>query len=177
MKTTVYETLTLTAQGDNPMFQKDISSEAVSNVLGNFLESSFKVEDFFDVQSLSKKDLLTVATDILSFIGGEGYGSKINDNGELFTKEDSNKTMSIKEIRKALQKIGFKQWQIKTTIHTNEVRVVILLADLAKNIQVVENKMLTLGWTKARISESTIVQGIKLRIMYFIPQHPISFLS
>jgi predicted RNA binding protein YcfA (HicA-like mRNA interferase family) len=85
--------------------------------------------------------------------------------------------MSIKEIRKALQKIGFKQWQIKTTIHTNEVRVVILLADLAKNIQVVENKMLTLGWTKARISESTIVQGIKLRIMYFVPQHPISFLS
>ena len=145
----------------------NIIKEGFSNVLENLSVSSFKVEDFFDIQSLSKKDLLSLATDLLSFIGGEGYGSKFNDNGELFIKEESNRTMPIKELRKELQKIGFKQWQIKTAIYANKVRVVILLADLAKNIQVVENKMLDCGWTKARISEPTIVQGIKLRIMDF----------
>ena len=149
----------------------NIIKEGFSNVLENLSVSSFKVEDFFDIQSLSKKDLLSLATDLLSFIGGEGYGSKFNDNGELFIKEESNRTMPIKELRKELQKIGFKQWQIKTTIYANKVRVVILLADLAKNIQVVENKMLDCGWTKARISEPTIVQGIKLRIMDFDPQY------
>lgn len=147
----------------------NIIKEVLASVLLNDNTESFKVEDFFDIYSLSKKDLLSLVTDMRCFIGGQGYNSALNINGELLLKEEYNKTMSIKELRKELPKIGFKQWQIKTMVLANKVRVVVLFADLEKNAQIIENTMLACGWSKARISEPTMVHGIKLRIMDFDP--------
>lgn len=67
------------------------------------------MEDFFNIQSLSKNDLLSLKTDLRVFIGGQGYNSPLNGEGELLIKEDSTKTLSIKELRKNLQKFGFKK--------------------------------------------------------------------
>lgn len=149
----------------------NIIKEVLSSVLPNDNENSFKVEDFFNIQSLSKSDLLSLNTDLRVFIDGQGYDSPLNGEGELLIKEDSTKTLSIKELRKNLQKIGFKQWQIKTRIIANKVRVVLLFADIEKNVQVIENIMLSYGWSKALISQPKIVRGVKLRIMDFDPIH------
>lgn len=40
-------------------------------------------------------------------------------------------------------------------------------ADIEKNVQVIENIMLSYGWSKALISQPKIVCGVKLRIMDF----------
>lgn len=147
-----------------------IVKESINVVMKDLSDSTIKIEDYFDLSSLTKSDVLHMATDIRAFLQGQGYGSNLSKEGELILKEGSDIVMPIKDLRKELQKLGFKQWQIKSTIAFNKVRIVILYADLAKNTQIIENKMLSCGWTKAHISEPINLYGVPIRIMDFDPK-------
>ena len=155
---------------------KEIVKESVTRVMEFINNDSISVEDYFDISSLTKSDVQHMATDIRVFLQGQGYGSDLSDEGELILKEGSNVVMPIKALRKELQKLGFKQWQIKSEIAYNKVRVVVLYADLAKNTSIIENKMLSCGWTKAHISDPVLLYGIPVRVMDFDPkeQKPIT---
>ena len=121
---------------------REIVKESVSNAISPIFDSPISVEDFFDISSLTKPVVQHMATDIRVFLQGKAYASDLSDNGELILKEGSDVVMPIKELRKELQKLGFKQWQIKSEIFSNRVRIVILYADIAKNTSIIENKML-----------------------------------
>lgn len=149
---------------------RSLVREAVEKIIENNINTSFRVEDYFDVKSLTKKEVQSIATNIRAFIAGQGYGSNISDDGNLILKEETNTILSIKDLRKELRKLGFKQWQIKSTIYANKVRVVILFADIDQNTKIIENKMFEYGWTKSHISEPLEVQGVMLRIMDFDPK-------
>ena len=144
---------------------REIIKETITRVM-----DSISVEDYFDISSITKSAIQHMATDIRVFLQGHGYYSDLSDEGELILKEGSNVVMPIKDLRKELQKLGFKQWQIKSVIAENKVRIVILYADIAKNASIIENKMLSCGWTKAHISEPVLLYGIPVRVMDFDPK-------
>jgi hypothetical protein len=149
---------------------KEYVKETVATMLESSNDIPLRVEDFFDISSLSKQDLLSIAFEIKGMIGGRGYDSNITENGNIIFEDSSNHTMTIKELRKELQKLGFKQWQIKTTVSANKVRILILFVDIGSNIEVIENKMLACGWTKAKISDPVKSHNIVLRVMEFDPK-------
>ena len=131
-------------------------------------DTPLKVEDYFDINKIDRKKILSIASDMRAFIGSQGYGSQLSTEGELLF-EEMIKTLPIKQLRNELSNLGFKQWQIKSTIFANHVRVVILYVDMAKNTDVITNEMATFGWSRARISEPTVIEGVTCRVMDFDP--------
>ena len=78
--------------------------------------------------------------------------------------------MPIGQLRQELKKLGFKNWQVKSQIAHNKVRVVILYADIAKNTNIIVSKMSSYGWIKASISKPKVVHGVPIRVMSFDPE-------
>ena len=148
---------------------REMVKETILNVFNSFENEPLRVEDYFDISTLTNDKIKSITNDMCALIGGQGYSSNLSVNGELLFKEDITKVMPIKQVRKELQKIGIKQWQIKTQVYANKVRVVILYADVSSNTKIIENKMLSYGWTKVRISEPTIIHGTNVRVMDFDP--------
>ena len=149
---------------------KEIVSESIVKVLSEETDKIPKVEDFFDIKSLSKQDVLSIANDLRVFIINQGFNSDITTDGNLIVKEGNNLTMPIKLLRTELKKLGFKNWQVKSQVQFNKVRVVVLYVDLDKNSEIVENKMLSCGWTRAFTTPVTNMFGIPVRVMGFDPK-------
>lgn len=149
---------------------RKIIETTTSNVIKLLKENIINVEDFFDLNKIPKKEFKHLLTDLRCYLYEHSFNNISNITGKLLIKEEVGSPLPIKQLRKELQKFGFKQWQIKTTITFNKVRVVILLADIAKNIDVIESKMFEYGWLKAQISEPTEYNGVNLRVLTFDPK-------
>lgn len=148
---------------------KQVVKESVVMVLESVSEEPLRIEDYFDLNAISEKDIRSIATDLRIYLG-HNYGSDLTDEGELIIKEGASVTMPIGQLRKELKSLGFKQWQIKSEIVANRVRIVILYADIAMNTNIIINKMLSCGWTKARISDPLSYGGTMIRVMDFDPK-------
>ena len=148
---------------------KQVVKGSVVMVLESVSEEPLRIEDYFDLNAISEKDIRSIATDIRVYLGHD-YGSDLTDEGELIIKEGASATMPIGQLRKELKGLGFKQWQIKSEIVANKVRIVILYADIALNTNIIINKMLSCGWTKARISSPMLYRGTQIRVMDFDPK-------
>lgn len=148
----------------------EIIEKTYATVLETLSEEELRIEDYFDLSSLSARDIKSLAVDLSVFFQGDGYCSDISDDGDALINESSNVTMPIKQLRQELRKIGFRQWQIKSRIHHNKVRIVVLYADIAKNTNIITNKMASYGWIKSTISEPKLISNIPMRIMTFDPQ-------
>ena len=142
---------------------EDILRGLVEKALGRV------VEDLFDINSLSKKDILSMATDLRVYLMDNGFDSDLTVDGDLIIKEGVGDVMGIGGLRKELGKLGFKQWQIKSDVCSNRVRTVILYADIEKNTDIIKNKMLGYGWTVAYVSGVVVKEGVPLRVMGFDP--------
>ena len=133
-------------------------------------ERIINIEDFFDLKKISPKDLKSIITDLRIYFMDNFFNNEINENGELLLREAVGDTMSVKEIRQELSKIGFKQWQITSKIMNNKVRVITLYVDIFKNTEIIINKMYTCGWDKSSISPRTYYKNIPIRIISFDPR-------
>ena len=147
---------------------REMVQESVAKAMGMYGEETLRIEDYFDVRSITRKMVMSIATDLRVFLQGQGFGSPLSSEGELLV-EDVNRTLSIKELRVALAGLGFKKWQIRSFISYNKIRVVLLYADLAKNTDVIINAMTSFGWSKAAISAPTRIEGVVCRAMSFDP--------
>ena len=127
-----------------------------------------RIEDYFDLSKLTEKDVRLISNDIRVFIP-HTFDEILSDEGEILIKESAYLTLPVNQVRKELKKLGFLDWQIKSEIRANKVKIIILYADIDKNTDIVVNKMLTCGWSKARISEPQMKYGLALRVMDFDP--------
>lgn len=144
--------------------------ESISHVLYEVSEQPLRIEDYFDLNALTQKDILSIATDIRAFMQGQNYDSCITDDGDVIINEEAGMTMPIGQLRCELKSLGFKQWQITSKVVRNRVRIVILYADIAKNSDIIINKMASFGWIKARMSDPVIVHNIPVRAISFDPE-------
>lgn len=134
-------------------------------------EDTLRIEDFFDVSSISEKDIRSINSDMRIFLQGRGFGDSILCKGKKLIAESETVTVTIPvaELRKRLRTMGFKSWQVVSEVIANKVRVVILYADVAKNTQTIILEMKSMGWDKAKISEPMLIYGVKCRAMCFDP--------
>ena len=127
-----------------------------------------RIEDYFDLSKLTEKDVRLVSNDIRVFIP-HTFDEILSDEGEILIKESTYLTLPVNQVKKELKKLGFLDWQIKSEIRANKVKIIILYADIDKNTDIVVNKMLTCGWSKARISKPQYIYGTLFRVMDFDP--------
>ena len=127
-----------------------------------------RIEDYFDLSKLTEKDVRLISNDIRVFIP-HTFDEILSDEGEILIKESTYLTLPVNQVRKELKKLGFLDWQIKSEIRANKVKIIILYADIDKNTDIVVNKMLTCGWSKARISKPQYMFGTLFRVMDFDP--------
>lgn len=146
---------------------KLLVNEAVNRAIS---DGNIDVRDYFDIDSLSKKDLMSMVTDMRVYLVGNGFDSDLTVDGDLVINEGVGDVMNVGGLRKELSKLGFRQWQIKSEVRSNRVRTVILYADIEKNTEIIKNKMLSCGWTVAYISGVMVKEGIPLRVMGFDPK-------
>lgn len=87
---------------------KKIIKESLTMVLETISDDPLHIEDFFDINSLSAKDVKSIATDISVFFAGKGYYSNISDDGETIINENTNVTMPIGQLRQELKNLASK---------------------------------------------------------------------
>lgn len=147
---------------------KKIVSEAINKVVTENTNGKLRVEDYFDISQLTRQKMLSISTDMRIFIQGRGFGFELTEEGNSVDERNQN-MLKVTELRKKLVSLGFKQWQIKSQISANKVRVVILYGDVAMNTELIINEMKSFGWSKSRISEPTEINGVKCRVLEFDP--------
>lgn len=128
-----------------------------------------KVEDYFNLQALTKRQVMYMATDIRAHIFHHPYDSSIGEEGGIL-QEDTSSVLSINELWVELEKLGFKDWQIKYEQGSNDVHIVMLYADVEKNTSIIINAMNSFGWICARKSEPVYYYSIPVRVMEFDPK-------
>lgn len=61
---------------------RNVVKESVVKALESISEEPLRVEDYFDLKSISEKDIRSISTDLRVYLGHE-YGSDLTDEGEL----------------------------------------------------------------------------------------------
>jgi len=95
-------------------------------------EDTLRIEDFFDVSSISKKDIMSINSDMRIYLQGRGFGNSILCNGKKIITELDVITVPVLELRRKLMTMGFKRWQVASEAIANKARIVVLYADVAK---------------------------------------------
>lgn len=128
-----------------------------------------RIEDYFNLGEISKKNLMLFNTDVRIHVQ-RGYGMQLSfdDNDDLIVEYEV-RTLPVEELRVKLKQLGFEDWQVRDTIYANNVRIVILYADIEKNTENIIKEMNAFGWTIAQISEPKTNNGITFRAMAFDP--------
>lgn len=128
-----------------------------------------KIGDYFGLDKIGRRKILSIWSDMRAFLQSRVFGSPLSQNGEpLF--ESGLEPLPAKQLMKELTKLGIRQWQVKSAVVENQVRVVIMYADMARNTDVITNEMASFGWIRARISSSVQIEGLMCRAMDFYPK-------
>jgi hypothetical protein len=136
------------------------------------VDKKIKVDDFFDIDSISKKDIVSITNDMRAFFQIKHYDSYSDYEERELVTEDIDKTLSIIELKVELKKLGFKSWQIKSEKLYNRNRIAILYVDMAKNTEIIKEEMESFGWEYADISDVFVIHKTNCRVMTFDPSFP-----
>lgn len=136
-----------------------------TNEITNFGYDKVCVEDFFDISSISNKDIISITNDLRAFLQVKCFDSYQVD----LLNESVVKPLGIRKLRIELKKLGFKQWQITSTVICNKIRIAILYVDIAKNTDVIKGYMESFGWDYASTSDVFVVHKTNCRVMTFDP--------
>ena len=132
-------------------------------------DSSLRVEDHFDVCSLSRNSLMHMTTDMTVFLQGQGLGSNLTEEGEILIRELPSSVWPTDKVLDELKRYGFEKYQFKCETTGDDVRIILLYVDIARNTKVLKNIMYLLGWNKVQTSPTTIIEHYKVRVMSFEP--------
>jgi hypothetical protein len=131
-----------------------------------------KVEDFFDIGSISHKDIVSITNDMRAFLQVKTFDSYSDYEQRKLVTEDVDRTLTVTELKTELKNLGFKLWQIKSEVCCNKNRVAILYVDMAKNTDVIKEEMESFGWEYSDISDEFIIHKTRCRVMTFDPSFP-----
>lgn len=136
-----------------------------TNEIYNFSDNKVCVEDFFDISSITNKDIISITNDLRAFLQVKCFDSYQVD----LLNESVVKPLGISKLRIELKKLGFKEWQIVSTVICNKIRIAILYVDIAKNTDVIKEYMESLGWDYASTSDIFVIHKTNCRVMTFDP--------
>lgn len=159
---------------------KKIIKEQVSKILQehNVLTkkqtetTSFRIEDLWNLSSLTKKQIQSLNTDLSVFVCGNNYGDALQyDNNRLKIFETVEKrTYTFEEVKKQLKsKLDFQDWQIKEQQGANNIKLVLLFSLINQNSQIVISEMEIMGWTKSYTTPTKIINGVPIVAISFDP--------
>lgn len=68
----------------------EIIEKSVRTVVESINDNDFRVEDFFDLDSITHKQLQSINVDMRIFLQGRGLGEPISPDGELINETISS---------------------------------------------------------------------------------------
>lgn len=145
-----------------------IICESIEKILKK--ESDFDIRQLFDFSKFTKEQLLGMIYNMRDYVQGNGYGSKIfYDKGKIIN-EQAERTLDVEELKSELNKsLGIEEYQIKTHIYANKIKVVILYVNVDKNTDYVVKEMESCGWSLARKVKGTVFYGYIYNLLEFDP--------
>lgn len=147
-------------------------NEKKNDELIDSVNDTIKVEDFFDISSISYKDIVSITTDMRAFLQVKSFDSYSDYELRELVTEDTDKTLTVAELKVELKKLGFESWQIQSSVLRNENTIAILYVDMAKNTDVIKEEMESFGWEYAQISDVIVIHKTNCRVMTFDPSYP-----
>lgn len=140
--------------------------------MDNIQSKQIKIDDFFDISSITREDIVSITTDLRVFFQVKLFDSNIDYTNGEHINESVERTLTINEVRRELRKLKFKKWQISSEMGQNGNRIAILYADIAMNTDIISQKMESFGWECADISDAMEIYGVMCRVMTFDPSYP-----
>jgi hypothetical protein len=134
----------------------------------------FKIEDFWNLSSLTKSQIKSLDTDLSTFIYGNEYGNTLQyvDGKPIIYESYEKRTYSIEEVKKELMsKFYFHDWQIREQQGANNIKLILLFSQRNQNAQVVISEMETLGWSKSYITPQVTINGVPIIAISFDPMY------
>lgn len=151
---------------------KEFDKFRINDRINDLIGEKINPEDYFDIDSISQEEIDSITNDMRAFLQLKSFDSYSDYQKRESVTEDINKTLSINKLKTELKKLGFKLWQIKSEICSNENRVAILYVDISKNTEVIKEEMESFGWEYVDISDEFIIHKTRCRIMTFDPSFP-----
>lgn len=153
---------------------RKIVNETLSNALKNKAKESLRIEDYWNLSKLTDKQWKKLNVDLSLFLCGKGIGEPLRfEDGKVKVTESFEKyTLPYNEVKIKLEnELFFDDWQIIEQNGCNGIKVILLLSDIGKNLDIVIAKMKTLGWFKVAISPIANYNGIPVRAVSFDPMY------
>lgn len=149
---------------------KEMIKESVERILEETQPKKIRIEDYFDLEELSKReDFAWLNSDMRVFIPMVYCGQLFQVPGEPLVLEYEVRTLPVEELREKLRNLGFKDWQVQTHEAANKVTIAVLYADIELNADTIVKEMQAYGWYKSTISDPHDINGIPYRVMTFDP--------
>lgn len=156
---------------------KNIIKETIKDALtelnqDNDNKNVFKIEDYWDLDSYSHEQLKSIFTDLSIFIYGNNFGEplQIDDKGIKIYESTIDNTLPYEEVKKELKRdFYFQDWQIKEQRGANDIKLILLLADIGENVKIIIEKMKLMGWSKSYITPPSIINGMPMKAISFDP--------
>lgn len=137
----------------------------------------FKIEDYWNLSSLTNGQIDSLNTDLSVFIHGNGYGDVLQyiDGKPVISESYEKRTYTFDEVKKVLKsKFWFSDWQIREDDGENNVKLILLFSVINQNYVIIVKEMETLGWTKSYITDEIYVNGIPVIAISFDPLYQLS---
>lgn len=152
---------------------KKVASKIIKETIENN-NKKVKVEDYWDLNFFTDEMLQHLNVDLSIFLCGKGYGSPIRyrNNKVKVSEQIERTTYPYEEVKNVLERdLHFESWQVIEQQGSNDMKVILLLTDIGKNIDIVISKMKTLGWFNAEMSDVSLYNGIPIIAITFDPMY------
>lgn len=127
------------------------------------------VYQYFDLDSISLKDLESQYVDLSPIVSMSGYGGRFIAHKGTIINEEVTSTLSFEETKEQLKsKFHLKDWQITSDIQANNIQLIVLYPSIFRNTKLLKNAMAACGWSFA--SKGIATRGKMIwKVMSFDP--------
>lgn len=115
------------------------------------------VEKIFHLSQIPKEKLHQAYKDFYLISSVSTFGGPFESQDGKIIKEEATYTMSLDETKKIIQqKFSLQDWQICSQVGANRIELMLIIPDIARNVEAIKDAMAACGWSYAAIGKEDI---------------------
>lgn len=153
---------------------RKIVNKVLKGELNRMNDDIFDIEDFWNLSSLTKEQLLRLSLDFRMFLSLTNLSDNLfydDEHDKIVLREQAeNVTKSFSQVKSYLmRRLGMQDWMIQQTKGCNGFRLIILVSNIGVNPKILVEVMKHLGWFNSRTAPPKKVNGMTIKCMSFDP--------
>ena len=115
------------------------------------------VEKIFHLSQIPKEKLHQAYKDFHLISSVSTFGGPFESQDGKIIKEEATYTMSLDDTKKIIQqKFSLQDWQICSQVGANRIELMLIIPDIARNVEAIKDAMAACGWSYAAIGKEDI---------------------